>query len=159
MSVFDPDPAAAPGHDVRSKLPASLCVCLRCSLKNRPPQQSEQRQSTTSGYRSDYDQYQQQYQQQAYPGYYSSWGYDASQTPGAYAYNYQNYDYSQYAVPQVGGAVSCTGLVQVSVVVANLAVVSLCSFGGRKPKPIRMMVLKVWNCTSLLEINSVELAS
>lgn len=74
-------------------------------MKNRPPQQSEQRQSAASGYRSDYDQYQQQYQQQAYPGYYSSWGYDAH-TPGAYGYNYQNYDYSQYAVPQVGGAVN-----------------------------------------------------
>lgn len=81
----------------------AMCVCVS-SLKNRPPQQSEHRQSGSGGYRSDYEQYQQQYQQQqqAYPGYYSSWGYD-THTPGAYPYNYQNYDYSQYTVPQVGG--------------------------------------------------------
>lgn len=94
------------------------------NLKNRPPQQSEHRQSGSGGYRSDYEQYQQQYQQQqqAYPGYYSSWGYD-THTPGAYPYNYQNYDYSQYTVPQETEAYQDDGLeeplVEVDVLEAN----------------------------------------
>uniref|UniRef100_A0A3P9Q556 tRNA selenocysteine 1-associated protein 1 n=1 Tax=Poecilia reticulata TaxID=8081 RepID=A0A3P9Q556_POERE len=56
------------------------------------------KQEAGSGYRYGYDQYD-QYQQQAYPGYYSSWGYD--QTAGMYGYTYPQYDYSQYAQVQV----------------------------------------------------------
>lgn len=71
------------------------------SLRNKQQQQqSDGKQSwqTSSGYRYGYDQYD-QYQQQAYPGYYSSWGYD--QTAGMYGYTYPQYDYSQYAAAQV----------------------------------------------------------
>lgn len=69
------------------------------SLRNRQ-QQSEHRSSqSNSGYRNDYDQYNQYQQQQAYPGYYSTWGFD--QSGGGYAYNYQQYDYTQYLPQQV----------------------------------------------------------
>lgn len=53
---------------------------------------------TSSGYRSDYDQYSQYHQQQMYPGYYSSWGFDQA----GYPYSCQLYDYSQYPASQVG---------------------------------------------------------
>ncbi|XP_040908804.1 tRNA selenocysteine 1-associated protein 1-like isoform X2 [Toxotes jaculatrix] len=92
---------------------------LRLSLaanKNRQQHQQQHQQQqqhsdrswqTSSGYRHNYDQYN-QYQQQAYPGCYSSWGYD--QTGGAYGYNYQQYDYSQYPPPQESEAVQDDGL-------------------------------------------------
>lgn len=71
------------------------------SLRNRPPQQQQSDRSwqSNSGYTHSYDQYNQynQYQQQAYPGYYSPWGYDQT---GA-GYGYQQYDYTQYPPPQV----------------------------------------------------------
>lgn len=67
------------------------------SLRNRQ-QHSDRSWQSSSGHRHSYDQYN-QYQQQAYPGYYSSWGYD--QTGGGYGYNYQQYDYTQYPPPQV----------------------------------------------------------
>uniref|UniRef100_A0A3Q3WF95 tRNA selenocysteine 1-associated protein 1 n=1 Tax=Mola mola TaxID=94237 RepID=A0A3Q3WF95_MOLML len=66
---------------------------LRLSLAANKSLQS------SSTYRTDYDQYNQYQQQQAYPGYYSSWGYDQT---GGYAYNYQQYDYTQYPPLQVG---------------------------------------------------------
>ncbi|KAF7221639.1 tRNA selenocysteine 1-associated protein 1 [Nothobranchius furzeri] len=74
------------------------------NLRNKPPQQSENKQSwqSSSDYKYGYDQYN-QYQNQAYPGYYSSWGYD--QTAGMYGYTYPQYDYSQYPPPQEGEAV------------------------------------------------------
>ncbi|XP_014832247.1 PREDICTED: tRNA selenocysteine 1-associated protein 1 isoform X3 [Poecilia mexicana] len=75
------------------------------NLRNKlQQQQSESKQSwqSSSGYRYGYDQYD-QYQQQAYPGYYSSWGYD--QTAGMYGYTYPQYDYSQYAQVQESEAV------------------------------------------------------
>ncbi|XP_029370241.1 tRNA selenocysteine 1-associated protein 1 isoform X2 [Echeneis naucrates] len=82
---------------------------LRLSLaanKNRQQQQQQQQQQQhstdrswqqSSGYRHNYDQYN-QYQQQAYSGYYPSWGYE--QTGAGYGYNYQQYDYTQYPPPQ-----------------------------------------------------------
>lgn len=71
------------------------------SLRNRQQQQQSEPRSlqSSSTYRTDYDQYNQYQQQQAYPGYYSSWGYDQT---GGYAYNYQQYDYTQYPPLQVG---------------------------------------------------------
>ncbi|XP_054877858.1 tRNA selenocysteine 1-associated protein 1-like isoform X1 [Poeciliopsis prolifica] len=75
------------------------------NLRNKlQQQQSESKPSwqSSSGYRHGYDQYD-QYQQQAYPGYYSSWGYD--QTAGMYGYTYPQYDYSQYAQVQESEAV------------------------------------------------------
>ncbi|XP_061598014.1 tRNA selenocysteine 1-associated protein 1-like [Cololabis saira] len=74
------------------------------NLRNKPPQQSEQKQSwpANSAYRPSYDQYNQYSQYQAYPGYYSSWGYDQS---GMYGYGYPQYDYSQYAQAQEDEAV------------------------------------------------------
>ncbi|XP_055368616.1 tRNA selenocysteine 1-associated protein 1-like isoform X2 [Betta splendens] len=86
---------------------------LRLSLaanKNRPPQQQQQSDKpwqSNSEYRHSYDQYS-QYQQQAYPGYYSSWGYD--QTGAGYGYNYQQYDYTQYPPPQESEAVQDDGV-------------------------------------------------
>ncbi|XP_045914333.1 tRNA selenocysteine 1-associated protein 1-like isoform X5 [Micropterus dolomieu] len=85
---------------------------LRLSLaanKNRQQQQSEHRSSwqSSTGYKHNHDQYN-QYQQHAYPGYYSSWGYD--QTGGEYGYNYQQYDYTQYPPPQESEAVEEDGL-------------------------------------------------
>ncbi|XP_037650653.1 tRNA selenocysteine 1-associated protein 1-like isoform X1 [Sebastes umbrosus] len=81
------------------------------NLRNRQQQQqqpSEHRSwQSNSGYRQNYDQYN-QYQQQAYPGYYPSWGYD--QTGGGYGYNYQQYDYTQYPPPQESEAVPEDGL-------------------------------------------------
>lgn len=68
------------------------------SLRNKQPQQSEQKQTYPSSSGYSYDQYS-QYQNQAYPGYYSSWGYD--QTAAMYGYSYPQYDYSQYAATQV----------------------------------------------------------
>ncbi|XP_008279372.1 tRNA selenocysteine 1-associated protein 1 isoform X2 [Stegastes partitus] len=65
--------------------------------KQQQQQQSGDRSWQSSAYRNSYDQYS-QYQQQAYPGYYSSWGYD--QTGGVYGYNYPQYDYTQYPPPQ-----------------------------------------------------------
>uniref|UniRef100_A0A3Q3K6U7 tRNA selenocysteine 1-associated protein 1 n=1 Tax=Monopterus albus TaxID=43700 RepID=A0A3Q3K6U7_MONAL len=66
---------------------------------------------------NNYDQYDQynQYQQQAYPGYYSSWGYD--QSGGGYGYNYQQYDYTQYPPPQVSAL--CYPSPELDVVEAN----------------------------------------
>lgn len=80
---------------------ASSVACLS-SLRNRPPQQSDSRPAqSSSGYRSDYEQYSQyQQQQQMYPGYYSSWGFDQT----GYPYGCQLYDYSQYPAAQVGWA-------------------------------------------------------
>ncbi|CAF95099.1 unnamed protein product, partial [Tetraodon nigroviridis] len=79
------------------------------NLRNRPPQQADSRPAQSStGYRSDYDQYSQyhQQQQQMYPGYYSSWGYDQA----GYPYSCQMYDYSQYAAAQEAEAVHDDGL-------------------------------------------------
>ncbi|KAF6737956.1 tRNA selenocysteine 1-associated protein 1 [Oryzias melastigma] len=67
------------------------------NLRNKQPQQSEQKQTYPSSSGYSYDQYS-QYQNQAYPGYYSSWGYD--QTAAMYGYSYPQYDYSQYAATQ-----------------------------------------------------------
>nr|XP_020470571.1 tRNA selenocysteine 1-associated protein 1 isoform X2 [Monopterus albus] len=83
------------------------------NLRNRPQQQQKQSDKSwqpSSVYRHSYDQYDQynQYQQQAYPGYYSSWGYD--QSGGGYGYNYQQYDYTQYPPPQESEAVEDDGL-------------------------------------------------
>uniref|UniRef100_A0A3B3YRX1 tRNA selenocysteine 1-associated protein 1 n=1 Tax=Poecilia mexicana TaxID=48701 RepID=A0A3B3YRX1_9TELE len=61
-----------------------------------------------------YDQYD-QYQQQAYPGYYSSWGYD--QTAGMYGYTYPQYDYSQYVAVQFVTLVFVACVVDPSLVV------------------------------------------
>uniref|UniRef100_A0A3Q0R046 tRNA selenocysteine 1-associated protein 1 n=1 Tax=Amphilophus citrinellus TaxID=61819 RepID=A0A3Q0R046_AMPCI len=69
---------------------------------------------STSGYRHNYDQYT-QYHQQAYPGFYSSWGYD--QTGGMYGYNYPQYDYSQYSATQEDDGLE--GYLEVDVVEAN----------------------------------------
>ncbi|XP_029023366.1 tRNA selenocysteine 1-associated protein 1-like isoform X5 [Betta splendens] len=80
------------------------------NLRNRPPQQQQQSDKpwqSNSEYRHSYDQYS-QYQQQAYPGYYSSWGYD--QTGAGYGYNYQQYDYTQYPPPQESEAVQDDGV-------------------------------------------------
>ncbi|XP_061753915.1 tRNA selenocysteine 1-associated protein 1-like isoform X4 [Nerophis ophidion] len=67
------------------------------NLRNRPPQTETKTWPTTASYTTTYDQYS-QYQQQAYPNYYSSWGYD--QTAATYGYDYSQYDYSQYAQQQ-----------------------------------------------------------
>lgn len=95
------------------------------NLRNRQQQQQQQQQSehkswqSSLTYRNNYDQYS-QYQQQAYPGYYSSWGYDQT---GGYGYNYQQYDYTQYPPPQESEVVEDDGLedpsLEVDVVEAN----------------------------------------
>ncbi|XP_067366370.1 tRNA selenocysteine 1-associated protein 1-like isoform X2 [Channa argus] len=105
---------------------------LRLSLaanKNRPPQQqSEKSWQSSSDYRQNYDQYSQYNQynqynqyQQAYPGYYSSWGYD--QTGTGYGYGCQQYDYTQYPPPQESEAEQDDGLedpsLELDVVEAN----------------------------------------
>lgn len=88
---------------------ADISVCMEVwissvfppvSLRNKQPQQSEQKQTWPSSSGYSYDQYN-QYQNQAYPGYYPSWGYD--QTAAMYGYSYPQYDYSQYATQQVSG--------------------------------------------------------
>ncbi|KAM9306261.1 tRNA selenocysteine 1-associated protein 1-like [Pholidichthys leucotaenia] len=61
------------------------------NLKNKPPEQKSWQSNST--YRQSYS----QYQQQAYPGYYSSWGYDQT---AMYGYSYPQYDYSQYVQTQ-----------------------------------------------------------
>ncbi|XP_041665805.1 tRNA selenocysteine 1-associated protein 1-like isoform X2 [Cheilinus undulatus] len=76
---------------------------LRLSLaanKNRQQQSENKSWSSSSSYNYDqynqYNQYNQYSQyQQAYPGYYSSWGYDQN----GYGYNYPQYDYTQYPPP------------------------------------------------------------
>ncbi|XP_038159961.1 tRNA selenocysteine 1-associated protein 1-like isoform X1 [Cyprinodon tularosa] len=75
------------------------------NLRNKPQQQqsdSKQSWQSSTGYKYGYDQYD-QYQNQAYPGYYSSWGYD--QTAAMYGYSYPQYDYTQYAQLQESEAV------------------------------------------------------
>ncbi|XP_057684677.1 tRNA selenocysteine 1-associated protein 1-like [Corythoichthys intestinalis] len=67
------------------------------NLRNKPLQPETKTWPSSTSYTPTYDQYS-QYQQQAYPNYYSSWGYD--QTAAGYGYNYQQYDYSQYAQTQ-----------------------------------------------------------
>lgn len=69
------------------------------SLRNRPLQPEPKTWPSSTGYTPPYDQYSQYHQQQAYPNYYSSWGYD--QTAATYGYTYPQYDYSQYAQSQV----------------------------------------------------------
>ncbi|XP_061521231.1 tRNA selenocysteine 1-associated protein 1-like isoform X1 [Phyllopteryx taeniolatus] len=64
------------------------------NLRNRPLQPETKTWPSSTSYTPTYDHYS-QYQQQAYPNYYSSWGYD--QTAAGYGYNYPQYDYSQYA--------------------------------------------------------------
>ncbi|XP_037120250.1 tRNA selenocysteine 1-associated protein 1-like isoform X1 [Syngnathus acus] len=78
------------GKPLRLSLAAS-------NLRNRPLQPETKAWPTGTGYTPPYDQYS-QYQQQAYPNYYSSWGYD--QTAATYGYTYPQYDYSQYAQSQ-----------------------------------------------------------
>ncbi|XP_019712880.1 tRNA selenocysteine 1-associated protein 1 isoform X2 [Hippocampus comes] len=68
------------------------------NLRNRPLQPEPKTWPTSTGYTPPYDQYSQYHQQQAYPNYYSSWGYD--QTAATYGYTYPQYDYSQYAQSQ-----------------------------------------------------------
>lgn len=99
------------------------------SLRNRPPQPSDTRAAqSSSGYRSDYDQYSQY--QQMYPGYYPSWGYDQS----GYAYG-QMYDYSQYPASQVGPAGLGSAL--------HVHTRSHSLFLGRRVRPFLMMDSKV----------------
>lgn len=116
---------------------------LLSSLRNRPPQQSDARPAqSSSGYRSDYDQYSQYHQQQMYPGYYSSWGYDQS----GYPYNCQLYDYSQYPASQVRR-------VSVSATRLGFSVMLLFSqwiFLFRRVKTFLMMDLKVCTESGLL---------
>ncbi|XP_029919194.1 tRNA selenocysteine 1-associated protein 1-like isoform X2 [Myripristis murdjan] len=72
------------------------CKPLRLSLaanKNRQQQSDNRSWQSNSGYRQNF----QQYNQQAYSGYYPHWGYD--QTGGSYGY-YNQYDYMHYA-PQL----------------------------------------------------------
>ncbi|XP_077446337.1 tRNA selenocysteine 1-associated protein 1-like isoform X2 [Stigmatopora argus] len=67
------------------------------NLRNRPLQPETKAWPSSTSYPPTYDQYN-QYQQQAYPNYYSSWGYD--QNAAGYGYNYPQYDYSQLAQSQ-----------------------------------------------------------
>ncbi|XP_077599845.1 tRNA selenocysteine 1-associated protein 1-like isoform X2 [Stigmatopora nigra] len=67
------------------------------NLRNRPLQPETKTWPSNTPYTPTYDQYS-QYQQQAYPNYYSSWGYD--QNTAGYGYNYPQYDYSQLAQSQ-----------------------------------------------------------
>lgn len=88
-----------PGAQAKLSVKFSSVSPSLWSLRNKQQQQPSEHKSwqSSSGYRH-YDQYN-QYQQQAYPGFYSSWGYD--QTGGGYGYNYQQYDYTQCPPPQV----------------------------------------------------------
>ncbi|KAM9776223.1 tRNA selenocysteine 1-associated protein 1-like isoform X4 [Syngnathus typhle] len=88
-------PGASP--PTRFKLNRATFGKQETGLRNRPMQPETKAWPTGTGYTPPYDQYS-QYQQQAYPNYYSSWGYD--QTAATYGYTYPQYDYSQYAQSQ-----------------------------------------------------------
>uniref|UniRef100_A0A3Q2D926 tRNA selenocysteine 1-associated protein 1 n=1 Tax=Cyprinodon variegatus TaxID=28743 RepID=A0A3Q2D926_CYPVA len=100
------------GKPLRLSLAQKQIFLYFPSLRNKPQH---------TGYKYGYDQYD-QYQNQAYPGYYSSWGYD--QTAAMYGYSYPQYDYTQYAQLQVEEEVEDPGVV-VDVVEANSSFMDL----------------------------------